>query len=106
MTDHVTFEELQRVAVTVWLRARPEDHFQRVIDQGDARPMAQRPDAMAELRSILRARRALYERASHVIDTSALGLERSIDRLVKIVNEASRGRFASPAASHGPPIPP
>jgi XRE family transcriptional regulator, aerobic/anaerobic benzoate catabolism transcriptional regulator len=98
VTDHATFEELRRVAVTVWLRARPEDHFQRVIDQGDARPMAQRPDAMAELRSILRARRALYERASHVIDTSRLGLERSIDRLVKIVNDASRGRFGSPPA--------
>jgi XRE family transcriptional regulator, aerobic/anaerobic benzoate catabolism transcriptional regulator len=98
VTDHETFEALCRSAVTVWLRARPEDHFQRVMDQGDARPMAQRPDAMAELRSILRARRALYERACHVIDTSALGLERSIDKLVKIVNEASRGRFPSPTA--------
>ncbi len=93
VTDHETFELLRRVAVTVWLRARPEDHFQRVIDQGDARPMASRPAAMEELRAILRARRALYERAAHVIDTSALGLERSIDRLVKIVNTTSRGRF-------------
>lgn len=96
VTDHETFELLCREAVTVWLRARPEDHFQRVIDQGDARPMASRPAAMEELRAILRARRALYERAAHIIDTSALGLERSIDRLVKIVNAASRGRLPSP----------
>lgn len=98
VTDHETFELLCREAVTVWLRARPEDHFQRVIDQGDARPMASRPAAMEELRAILRARRALYERAAHVIDTSALGLERSTDRLVKIVNAASRGRLPPPSA--------
>ncbi|WP_272425699.1 shikimate kinase [Polyangium jinanense] len=97
VTDHETFELLCREAVTVWLRARPEDHFQRVIDQGDARPMASRPAAMEELRAILRARRALYERAAHIIDTSALGLERSIDRLVKIVNAASRGRLPAPS---------
>ena len=96
VTDHETFELLCREAVTVWLRARPEDHFQRVIDQGDPRPMASRPAAMEELRAILRARRALYERAAHIIDTSALGLERSIDRLVKIVNAASRGRLPAP----------
>ncbi|MDC0743641.1 shikimate kinase [Polyangium mundeleinium] len=96
VTDHETFELLCREAVTVWLRARPEDHFQRVIDQGDARPMASRPAAMEELRAILRARRALYERAAHIIDTSALGLERAIDRLVKIVNTASRGRLPAP----------
>ncbi|MDI1450842.1 shikimate kinase [Polyangium sp. 6x1] len=97
VTDHETFELLCREAVTVWLRARPEDHFQRVIDQGDARPMASRPAAMEELRGILRARRALYERAAHIIDTSALGLERSIDRLVKIIHAASRGRLPAPS---------
>ncbi|UQA58036.1 shikimate kinase [Polyangium aurulentum] len=97
VTDHDSFELVRRVAVTVWLRARPQDHFQRVIDQGDARPMANRAGAMDELKALLRARRALYELADHVIDTSALGLERSIDKLVKIVNAAGRdgsNRFA------------
>jgi XRE family aerobic/anaerobic benzoate catabolism transcriptional regulator len=97
VTDHDSFELVRRVAVTVWLRARPQDHFQRVIDQGDARPMANRAGAMDELKALLRARRALYELADHVIDTSTLGLERSIDKLVKIVNAAGRdgsNRFA------------
>lgn len=88
VTDHEAFELLRREAVTVWLRARPEDHFQRVIDQGDARPMASRPDAMGELETILRARRALYERSQHMIDTSTLGIDGSVERLVKIVLEA------------------
>lgn len=91
VTDHDTFELLRREAVTVWLKARPEDHFQRVLDQGDARPMASRPDAMGELEAILRARRALYERSRHVIDTSVLGIDGSVEQLVKIVEEARRG---------------
>ncbi len=94
VTDHDAFELLRREAVTVWLKARPEDHFQRVMDQGDARPMASRPDAMGELEAILRARRALYERSRHTIDTSVLGIDGSLDRLVKIVEDASRGTLS------------
>jgi XRE family aerobic/anaerobic benzoate catabolism transcriptional regulator len=46
--------------------------------------MANRRDAMNELKALIRARRALYEQADHVVDTSALGLERSVDRVVRI----------------------
>ncbi|MFT3776343.1 MAG: shikimate kinase [Minicystis sp.] len=88
VADHATFEVLQRAAVTVWLKAKPQDHWSRVVAQGDARPMANRSGAMNELRALLRARRALYERAAHVVDTSALGLARSVDRVVKIAREA------------------
>ena len=95
VTDHEAFELLRREAVTVWLRARPEDHFQRVMDQGDARPMASRLDAMGELETILRARRALYERSQYMIDTSALGIDGSVQRLVKIVEEARMMRMDS-----------
>ncbi len=92
VTDHEAFELLRREAVTVWLRARPEDHFQRVVDQGDARPMASRPDAMGELEAILRARRALYERSQYMIDTSALGIDGSVERLVRIVEDTRTGK--------------
>jgi len=88
VTDLATFELLRNAAVTVWLKARPGDHWDRVIAQGDARPMAKRPEAMSELRALLRARRALYEQADHVVDTSALGFERSVDRVVKIARRA------------------
>ncbi|WP_433934028.1 shikimate kinase [Sorangium cellulosum] len=90
VTDPATFERLRRCAVTVWLRAKPEDHWRRVVEQGDARPMANRADAMKELRSLFQARRALYEQADFVVDTSALGLDRSVDRVVKIAREAGR----------------
>jgi XRE family aerobic/anaerobic benzoate catabolism transcriptional regulator len=84
VTDAETFELLKRSAVTVWLKARPEDHMQRVIEQGDVRPMKNRPDAMAELRALLRARAALYAQADHVVDTSLLGLDGSIELLARL----------------------
>jgi XRE family aerobic/anaerobic benzoate catabolism transcriptional regulator len=87
VTSHDTFDLLRKHATTIWLRASPDDHWDRVVAQGDARPMANREGAMDELRSILRARRALYERADHVVDTSALGLERSIAAVVKLARD-------------------
>lgn len=92
VTDHESYELLRRSAVTVWLKAKAQDHWARVVAQGDARPMADRSSAMNELRALLRARRALYERAAHVVDTSALGRARSVARVVKIAREAAAAR--------------
>lgn len=84
VTENATYERLRAQTTVIWLKAGAEEHFARVVAQGDTRPMSNRKDAMKELRGILRARRALYERAHAVVDTSALGLPRSIDRVVKI----------------------
>jgi XRE family aerobic/anaerobic benzoate catabolism transcriptional regulator len=97
VTDHTTFDLLRRHAATIWLRAMPEDHWSRVVDQGDARPMEGRADAMEELRALLRARRPLYEQADFMVDTSALGLARSVDRVVKIAREAAAAGAVRPS---------
>jgi XRE family aerobic/anaerobic benzoate catabolism transcriptional regulator len=70
VTSSETFALLRRRALTVWLRADPEDHWNRVVQQGDRRPMADHPQAMAELRRLLGARAALYAEAALVVDTS------------------------------------
>lgn len=70
VNDRETYRLLRRRAVTVWLKARPEDHWNRVLQQGDQRPMAKNPHAMAELRALLASRERLYAEAEHVIDTS------------------------------------
>ena len=70
VTSPETFALLRRGAVTVWLRATPEDHWNRVVRQGDRRPMADHPQAMADLRTLLAAREPLYATADHVIDTT------------------------------------
>jgi XRE family aerobic/anaerobic benzoate catabolism transcriptional regulator len=90
VTDAASYALVRRAATTIWLKAKPEDHMTRVVAQGDARPMANRSSAMAELRALLRARRPLYERAEHVVDTSKLGLERAIERVVKIASQPQR----------------
>jgi XRE family transcriptional regulator, aerobic/anaerobic benzoate catabolism transcriptional regulator len=77
---------LRERAVTVWLRARPEDHWSRVVQQGDRRPMEARPQAMVELRRLLAAREPLYAQASHVVDTSRLGVAgtlRAVEQVAK-----------------------
>jgi XRE family aerobic/anaerobic benzoate catabolism transcriptional regulator len=64
------FALLRSRCTTVWLRATPEDHWTRVIQQGDHRPMAKSPQAFEELRALLAAREKLYGRADHTIETS------------------------------------
>jgi XRE family transcriptional regulator, aerobic/anaerobic benzoate catabolism transcriptional regulator len=75
-TSPETWALLKRRALTIWLRARPEDHWNRVVQQGDKRPMADNPQAMAELRQLLEAREPLYAQAHNVVDTTQ-GLERT-----------------------------
>jgi XRE family aerobic/anaerobic benzoate catabolism transcriptional regulator len=79
-----TYALLRRRAVTVWLRAHPEDHWNRVVQQGDRRPMADNPEAMGELRRLLAAREPLYATADHTVDTSRLnadGVARAVERV-------------------------
>jgi len=68
--DEIAFELVRTHCTTAWLKARPQDHMDRVVDQGDSRPMAGRRDAMAELRSLLIDREPLYRRADLVVDTA------------------------------------
>jgi XRE family aerobic/anaerobic benzoate catabolism transcriptional regulator len=94
VTNPPAFETLARGTVTVWLRASLEDHWRRVVRQGDPRPMAGRPAARAELRKLIAEREPLYRRAAMRIDTTRLGLERSVDALVAGLS----GRFAAAPA--------
>jgi XRE family aerobic/anaerobic benzoate catabolism transcriptional regulator len=70
--DAASYALLRARCTTVWLRARAEDHWQRVVAQGDLRPMAGSPHAFEELRALLAAREAMYARADHVVDTSGV----------------------------------
>ena len=65
-----TWDMLLRGATVVWLRAAPEDHWDRVVAQGDRRPMADHPAAMDELRALLRQRADRYAEASVIVDTT------------------------------------
>jgi XRE family aerobic/anaerobic benzoate catabolism transcriptional regulator len=83
-----TFALLQRRCTTVWLRATPEEHFQRVVQQGDRRPMAGNPAAMQELRALLAAREPLYARADVIVDTSGRTVETIAQELLAVMQAA------------------
>lgn len=65
------FSLLLTGCTVVWIRALPEQHMQRVLDQDDLRPMAGNDDAMSDLRRILMEREPFYAKAHHVLDTSS-----------------------------------
>ena len=71
VSDVATFNLLLSACTTVWLKAEPEDHMQRVIAQGDMRPMASSKEAMEDLKQILKGRAAFYSKADATINTSA-----------------------------------
>jgi XRE family aerobic/anaerobic benzoate catabolism transcriptional regulator len=80
-----TYALLLRRTHTVWIKARPDEHMGRVMEQGDFRPMAQNREAMADLVAILDARRADYARAQAELDTSGDTADESFGKLVQIV---------------------
>jgi XRE family aerobic/anaerobic benzoate catabolism transcriptional regulator len=80
-----TFAELLLGCFTVWIRARPAEHMQRVIAQGDLRPMADNAEAMADLERILAGREALYRKADATIDTAGRSVESTLDELTRLV---------------------
>ncbi|HSC27426.1 MAG TPA: shikimate kinase [Vicinamibacterales bacterium] len=85
VTSTDTYGLLCRSAVTIWLRARPEDHWNRVVRQGDRRPMADHPQAMADLRALLEAREPLYASATHTVDTSGRSVEAIVDEIANLL---------------------
>lgn len=84
VTHAESFGLLTRRAFCVWLRAQPETHWERVLEQGDRRPMAGNPRAFEQLCSILEVRTPLYARAELTVDTDTA----SVDALVETIASA------------------
>ena len=72
VSDASTFNLLLSNCFTVWLKASPEEHMNRVIAQGDLRPMAGTggSEAMEDLKRILAGRAPFYGKADIAFDTS------------------------------------
>jgi XRE family aerobic/anaerobic benzoate catabolism transcriptional regulator len=80
-----TFAELLLGCFTVWIRARPVEHMQRVIAQGDLRPMADNAEAMADLERILAGREALYRKADATLDTAGRSVDATLEELMRVI---------------------
>ncbi len=83
VTSPDAFDLLLSRTRTVWLKASPEEHWSRVVKQGDLRPMENRPHAMSELRRRLKQREPLYRRAERECITSARPVGAVVDELAR-----------------------
>lgn len=83
--DPETLPVLLEHTLAVWVRASPEEHMQRVIDQGDLRPMARSREAMRELKDILKAREQFYRQAPLHLMTSGRTADQSFDELLELL---------------------
>ena len=86
VSEPATFGLLLHECFTVWLRASPEDHMQRVIAQGDLRPMSGNREAMEDLKRILAGREAFYAKADANLSTSGKTLPRAFEALRELVH--------------------
>src|SRR5438552_12968116 len=77
VSEKETFDYLVSHCYTIWIKAQPEEHMSRVLEQGDFRAMAGNDRAMEDLRRILEAREPLYRQADMELDTSGSSVETS-----------------------------
>ncbi len=82
VNDPITFALLRARTRTIFLQAKPEDHWNRVVAQGDQRPMAENPHAFEELRGLIAARAKLYARADRTIETSGRTVKQVIAEII------------------------
>ena len=112
VSDAGTFGLLRERFHTIWLRALPDEHMERVRAQGDERPMAGNPAALDELKAILRERERLYAQADAVLDTSAANRDQTLEALLGLIDRAGipgltvksrtrdAGRMLAPTCQH------
>lgn len=84
VSEPETFQRLLNNYYTVWLKASPEEHMQRVIQQGDTRPMQGNGRAMDDLKRILVEREVDYRKADYTLDTNARTIEECSKELYNI----------------------
>jgi XRE family aerobic/anaerobic benzoate catabolism transcriptional regulator len=97
VTDPGTMELLLSSCFTVWVRAAPEDHMRRVIEQGDMRPMANSTRAMEDLVAILKSREPRYAKAEAALVTSGKTPEQNLAELMRVIPAAAKQIARQPA---------
>jgi XRE family aerobic/anaerobic benzoate catabolism transcriptional regulator len=90
VTDEGNYAQLLHQTHVVWLKTTPAEHMQRVMEQGDFRPMADNREAMNDLVAILDARAPDYGRSHARLDTSGKSVEACVEELARM----AEGLFA------------
>ena len=97
VTEPETYDYLRAHCYTIWIKAKPQEHMDRVVAQGDFRAMAGNDRAMDDLRRILSSREPLYRQADVTLNTSGASIEESFARLQHALDSNSSTPATSPA---------
>jgi XRE family aerobic/anaerobic benzoate catabolism transcriptional regulator len=81
VSEKNTYDLLQTSFFTVWIKALPEEHMNRVISQGDLRPMKHSKESMNDLKLILEERKHDYENANYILDTTGRSIADCVSEL-------------------------
>lgn len=98
VTEPETYDYLRAHCYTIWIKAKPQEHMDRVVAQGDFRAMAGNDRAMEELRRILSSREPLYRQADVTLNTSGATVDESFARLQSALDSNASTPATSPAA--------
>jgi XRE family transcriptional regulator, aerobic/anaerobic benzoate catabolism transcriptional regulator len=89
VTQPETYQLLRQHCITFWLKADPQDHWNRVLHQ-DPRPMSNYPNAMQQLKTLLQNRETLYARADFTVNTSDHSIQKSVRTIVASLSDDPR----------------
>lgn len=89
VTEPATYDLLLSTCFVVWLKTTPDEHMNRVLAQGDLRPMADGPQAMDDLKAILASRTPLYARANAEVNTSEMTQPQAFAALLGAIPKSS-----------------
>jgi XRE family aerobic/anaerobic benzoate catabolism transcriptional regulator len=94
VSEPATLQRLLDACWTVWIKATPREHWERVIEQGDLRVRegTQDTQALADMRRILRQRDELYGKANAQLSTTGKTPRQSLRELISIVDRRRHGR--------------
>ncbi len=99
VAEPLTYDLLLQSFFTIWLQARPEEHLQRVRDQGHLAATGDQASALEDLRAVLLSREPLYARASAAVDTSEVPVPQMLERVVAAIQ--ARFGIAAPGSASG-----
>jgi XRE family aerobic/anaerobic benzoate catabolism transcriptional regulator len=86
VTQEKTYASVRKHCVTIWLKADPEDHWNRVLHQ-DPRPITNYPNAMEQLQNLLKRRDPLYAQADLTVNTSAQSMHQSVKQILREIRD-------------------
>lgn len=88
VSEPATFERLLGSFYTIWLQASPEEHWDRVIGQGDRRVEGSGDsEALVDMQHILAQRDPLYSKADAQLDTHGKTSRQSLKELIAVARE-------------------